>query len=89
MGIPTIYPQYICCIAELKFERFDYSPAVHLQVKTPCKGTATVTNINTNKGVKNNNDKARWPDRDGNMVRPRGKSGSRYWNVSDDGFVTH
>ena len=38
--------------AELKFELSDNLPAVHLQVKTPCKGTAIVTNINTDSGGK-------------------------------------
>ena len=52
MVIPTIYLQYICKIADLKFERSDNLPAVHLQVITPCKGTATITNINTDKGGK-------------------------------------
>ena len=36
--------------AELKFELSDNLPAVHLQVKTPCKGTAILTNIETDKG---------------------------------------
>ena len=30
-------------ILKLKFGHSDYLPAVHLQVITPCKGTATVT----------------------------------------------
>ena len=52
LDITTIYPQYICKRAELKFERSDNLPAVHLQVITPCKGTAIVTNIETDKGEK-------------------------------------
>ena len=39
-------------IVKLKFGHSDYLPAVHLQVITPCKGTATVTKINTDMGGK-------------------------------------